>query len=74
VYLNTWCLCQKGQYKFHHGFKSFKSPQQNAMDGLWCLVPLSTIENDIDKCVVDCTNTFGNERIMSTRESERFVY
>jgi hypothetical protein len=34
VYLNTWCLCQKGQYKFHHGFKSFKSPQQNAMDGL----------------------------------------
>ena len=44
------------------------------MDGLWWLEPLSTIENDIDKCVVDCTNTFGNERIMSTRESERFVY
>ena len=33
------------------------------MDGLWCLVPLSTIENDIDKCVVDCTNTFGNEHV-----------
>lgn len=45
--------------KFHHDFVStFKSQQQNV----------------VDKCYVDCTNAFGNECSMSTRESGTCVH